>query len=205
MRLYDYSEWYVIGYEECRRGYLHLANTPHLNHLVPEYFAQIDEIPDWNWERKIPYPPNHWHQAGVNQAVNVWHGCFSRLQVPYWEQLTEPWPLGKPELCLWCGKACYESYSDVLVDIFACNEDCARKYRQAVLDIPAIHHLASEYRYNPLPVDPLKLRRYIEGLPSYLCPEEVSHKPVLITRPIVKRVEISTGNLQDIDGLTLED
>lgn len=204
--MYNYSEWYIIGYEECRRGYLYLAERSHLNHLVPEYFAQVDNIPDWNSAKKVPYPPNYWHMTGARYAIEVWHQDFAALQVPYWETLPEMMLLGNSEYCMYCGKAGDECYSDVLVDVLACSEECARRYRQLVYQEPSPQHLINGYRYNPLPVDPLKLKQYIEGLPDYRCPEQVSHRPI-VTRPIQVpklQLELSTGNFPNIPGLTLE-
>lgn len=201
---FGFVEWYIIGYEEARLGYLTLVRNASLSSLVPEYLTGIHKLPHWDYKRACHWPPNSWHVSGCKEFVTYFSVQGSVGEYRH----TLPPPLTVPtESCAWCRRPATACYMDAMQDGCFCCPEHAFAHRQRTLELmPHVAELYATYKFQPLHFDPLKLKRYLQGLPDHFDGQLVDHSPINLPVVVNERQisrEVSTGNLPA--GLVLED
>lgn len=191
-----FVEWFVIGYEEARLGYLYLASKHGLSDIVPDYLRLLHDLPHWDHVHGCHWPPNSWHISGAQDFVTDF--TTQHTVTPYCDTL--PLVLTIPtEACGWCRRPATDCYMDAIQDgIFCCTEHAMAHRRRTLELMPHIATLYDTYKFQPLHYDQLKLKRYLQGLPDIFDGTLVSHAPInlpVIVNEIKIVREVSTGNL----------
>lgn len=200
--VFGFLEWYIIGYEECRRGHNYLIDH-NWQHLLPDYHAvpgYLYQHSFWLPDRlKLPqhagqhvaWPPNVWHWQGVAD-------CSQRYQtsldlIPDYRFDPDYRRYKVPTDCDWCGRRITQVFrcEDLLQDQDFCSLDHLQLHRRRLLAHPEMQWLEQlylTYPFSPLHPDPLKVQTYVEKLPSHFSPDLVDNsKPVCL--PIVQRAK----------------
>lgn len=201
--LFGFIEWFIIGYEEARLGYLELLRNPNLTAHVPAYLELIHGLPHWDYKSACHWPPNSWHISGCQDFatdLNV-NGAAKEYRD------TLPYVLTVPvEYCDWCRRPATTCYMDAIQDAMFCCPEHAIAHRRRTLELmPHVAALYSNFAFQPLHFNHLKLKRYLSSLPDIYDGTLVSHAPINL--PVVtndsKISKVSTGNLPV--GLIIEE